>query len=309
MKKVIIIVGPTGSGKTELSLNLYDKIESEIISADSMQIYKKMDIGTAKADYITRNNYIHHMIDIINIGNNYSVSDFQKNTLLLIENILSQKKIHIIVGGTGLYINSIVYKLNFADTSPNENIRKELWNDYENKGQEYILNIFKLIDSESYNSIDHNNIKRILRAIEVFIVNKNKYSTLNKQFRQFNDDYDFYFYGLTDSRDKIYERINDRVDKMIEKGLFEEVKSLMAEYDINSQAFKAIGYKEVIEYYQNMVSFSEAVEKLKQNSRKYAKRQFTWFNRDPRIKWLNLQEFNYDFNEISNYILKDVIDE
>lgn len=305
-KKVIIILGPTGSGKTELSLNLYNMISSEIISADSMQIYKYMDIGTAKITNEIKDNYIHHMIDIIEPDNEYTVAKYQKQAFEIINKIISKGKIPIIVGGTGLYINSLVYNLDFSKTKGDEKIRKSLWDDYNIHGQKYILNMLKEIDEKSYEKIEHNNIKRVIRAIEVYMVTGIKFSEQNDNFREINTDYDFYMYGLTDNRELLYERINCRVDNMVEKGLFEEVYSLINKYDLNSQSFKAIGYKEIIDYYNGKYNKDEAINKLKQNSRKYAKRQLTWFNRDNRINWFNLSNHNSDLVDLSKKIYEDV---
>ncbi|QQK07609.1 tRNA (adenosine(37)-N6)-dimethylallyltransferase MiaA [Miniphocaeibacter halophilus] len=307
MKKVVIIVGPTASGKTELSLKLAYKLNSEIISADSMQIYKYMDIGTAKVDKDDRKKIKHFMIDIIEPNVEFSVADYQRLAKMHLEKILNDNKIPIVVGGTGLYINSIVYDLDFSNAKPNTEIRDLLWKDYEEKGKDYILNLLKSVDEESYNSIDHNNIKRIIRAIEVYKVTGTKFSNQNKNFRKENKDYEFFIYGLNDNREKLYERINNRVDKMIDLGLFEEVRTLMDKYDKNIQAFKGIGYKEIIDYYNNKYDKEAAIYKLKQNSRKYAKRQLTWFRRDERIKWFNLINYNYDISQITEIIYKEVV--
>ena len=307
MKKVIVIVGPTGSGKTELSLKLYNMINSEIISADSMQIYEEMNIGTAKATEDILNKYKHHMVNIVSPNNSYSVADYQKDSFKIIDDLIDNNKIPIVVGGTGLYINSLVYNLDFKSEKPNEELRNSLWNSYEENGQEYILNILKDVDLDSYNNIEHNNIKRIIRAIEVYKTTGTPYSKQNTSFREENEDYSFHIYGLTDNRELLYNRINKRVDKMVELGLFVEVKYLMEKYDTDSQAFKAIGYKEIIDYFKGVYDKEIAIEKLKQNSRKYAKRQLTWFNRDSRINWFNLSEYNYD--EIANIIYRDVVND
>ena len=307
MKKVIIIVGPTGSGKTELSLKLYNMINTEIISADSMQIYREMNIGTAKATEDILDKYKHHMVNIIDPSDSYSVADYQKDTFMIIDSLINDNKIPIVVGGTGLYINSLVYNLDFNSEKPNEELRDTLWNAYEENGQEYILNILKEIDLDSYNNIEHNNIKRIIRAIEVYKTTGTPYSKQNKSFREENTNYSFYIYGLTDKRELLYNRINKRVEKMVDLGLFEEVKYLMEKYNTDSQAFKAIGYKEIVDYFDGVYDKETSIEKLKQNSRKYAKRQLTWFNRDSRINWFNLSEYNYD--EIANIIYREVMND
>lgn len=309
MRKVVLIVGPTASGKTDLSLKLASKLKTKIISADSMQIYKYMDIGTAKVDKSDREKITHYMIDIIEPSVEFTVANYQKLAKEYIEDILSNNKIPIIVGGTGLYINSIIYDLDFSNAKPDSAIRDLLWQDYEDKGKDYILNLLKSIDEKSYNNIDHNNIKRIIRAIEVYKVTGTKFSNQNKNFRKENKDYEFFIYGLNDNREKLYNRINNRVDEMIDLGLFEEVKTLIDKYDKNLQAFKGIGYKEIIDYYNGKYDKDTAIYKLKQNSRKYAKRQLTWFRRDNRIKWFNLSDYNYNLNQISEIIYKEVVNE
>ncbi|HHX68540.1 MAG: tRNA (adenosine(37)-N6)-dimethylallyltransferase MiaA [Miniphocaeibacter sp.] len=309
MRKVVLIVGPTASGKTDLSLKLASKLKTKIISADSMQIYKYMDIGTAKVDKSDRERITHYMIDIIEPSVEFTVANYQKLAKEYIEDILSNNKIPIIVGGTGLYINSIIYDLDFSNAKPDFAIRDLLWQDYEDKGKDYILNLLKSIDEKSYNNIDHNNIKRIIRAIEVYKVTGTKFSNQNKNFRKENKDYEFFIYGLNDNREKLYNRINNRVDEMIDLGLFEEVKTLIDKYDKNLQAFKGIGYKEIIDYYNGKYDKDTAIYKLKQNSRKYAKRQLTWFRRDNRIKWFNLSDYNYNLNQISEIIYKEVVNE
>lgn len=307
MRKIIVIVGPTGSGKTELSLRLYNMIKSEIISADSMQIYKEMNIGTAKVTDDILNKYKHHMVNIISPNDSYSVADFQNDSFEIIDNIIKDGKNPIVAGGTGLYINSLVYKLDFKSDKPDEELRDGLWKSYKENGQEYILDILKEMDLDSYNNIEHNNIKRIIRAIEVYKTTGIPYSKQNKSFREENKDYSFYIYGLTDNRELLYNRINKRVDKMVNLGLFEEVEYLMKKYDTDSQAFKAIGYKEIIDYYKGVYDKKMSIEKLKQNSRRYAKRQLTWFNRDNRINWFNLSEYNYD--EIAKIIYREVMND
>ncbi len=306
MKEIILIVGPTGSGKTSLSLNLYGKLDSEIISADSMQIYKYMDIGTAKVSEKIREKIKHHMIDIVNPDDAFSVASFQKDTFKIIDNLIIKNKIPIVVGGTGLYINSLTYNLDFSNAKSDESIRNKLYYEYEENGKQFILNKLKKVDLDSYNTIEHNNIKRVIRAIEIYEITGVPYSKQNKDFRNENNNYNFKIYGLTDDRKLLYERINNRVDEMIKDGLFDEVKFLIDNYDNNSQSFKGIGYKEIIDYYNGIYSKNEAIEKLKQNSRKYAKRQLTWFRRDKRIKWFNLSEYKNNIAEISNKIYKEI---
>ena len=306
MKDVILIVGPTGVGKTKLSLILANKLKSEIISADSMQIYMGMDIGTAKVSREIQKDITHYLIDIVNPDDEYNVSNFQIDAFKIIDKLLYENKSPIIVGGTGLYINSLVYKLKFGEDKPDEEYRNMLWDLYESEGSKPILDLLKSTDPDSLKAIDENNIKRLIRAIEYCHTTGQKYSKKNDSFREENKDYNFHIYCLHEERSKLYDRINHRVDEMIEEGLIDEVRSLITKYDKNSIAFKGIGYKEVIEYLDNKVDYDEMLRLLKRNSRRLAKRQYTWFRRDNRINWIDIGEYGYDFEKIADLILRDI---
>ncbi|MBS6610013.1 MAG: tRNA (adenosine(37)-N6)-dimethylallyltransferase MiaA [Peptoniphilus harei] len=288
MENLVIITGPTGIGKTELSLELAKKYNGEIISADSMQIYKKLNIGTAKID-LNKTDIPHHMIDIIDPEDKFSVADFKKETKKIISNINTRGKIPFLVGGTGLYINSIVYNLNFTETEPDYEYRIKLNHLLEKNGSEVLYNKLFEIDEDMAKKIHKNNGQRIIRALEI-LKNGNK---KEDKFREENDDYNLTYIGLNMDRDKLYEKINNRVDLMIDKGLVKEVKSLIERgLDKNSQSLKAIGYKEVIWYLDGKISYDEMIELIKKNSRHYAKRQLTWFRRDDRIKWFDRESEN-----------------
>lgn len=304
MKDVILIVGPTGVGKTKLSLILANKLKSEIISADSMQIYMGMDIGTAKVSREIQKDITHYLIDIVNPDDEYNVSNFQIDAFKIIDKLLYENKSPIIVGGTGLYINSLVYKLKFGEDKPDEEYRNMLWDLYESEGSKPILDLLKSTDPDSLKAIDENNIKRLIRAIEYCHTTGQKYSKKNDSFREENKDYNFHIYCLHEERSKLYDRINHRVDEMIEEGLIDEVRSLITKYDKNSIAFKGIGYKEVIDYLDNKVDYDEMLRLLKRNSRRLAKRQYTWFRRDNRINWIDIGEYGYDFEKIADLILR-----
>lgn len=306
MKDVILIVGPTGVGKTKLSLILANKLKSEIISADSMQIYKGMDIGTAKVSREIQKDITHYLIDIVNPDDEYNVSNFQIDAFKIIDKLLYENKSPIIVGGTGLYINSLVYKLKFGEDKPDEEYRNMLWDLYKSEGSKPILDLLKSTDPDSLKTIDENNIKRLIRAIEYCHTTGQKYSEKNDNFREENKDYNFHIYCLHEERSKLYDRINHRVDEMIEEGLMDEVRSLITKYDKNSIAFKGIGYKEVIDYLDNKVDYDEMLRLLKRNSRRLAKRQYTWFRRDNRINWIDIGEYGYDFKKIADLILRDI---
>lgn len=306
MKDVILIVGPTGVGKTKLSLVLANKLKSEIISADSMQIYRGMDIGTAKVSREIQDDIKHYLIDVVNPDEEYNVSNFQEDAFQIIDNLLLKGQTPIVVGGTGLYINSLVYKLEFGNEKPNEEYRNKLWRIYEEKGSQALLDLLKSKDPDSLKTINKNNIKRIIRAIEYNHTTGLKYSDKNDNFREENTDYNFHIYCLEEERSKLYERINHRVDEMIDEGLLREVESLISKYDNNSISFKGIGYKEVIDYLDNKTDYDEMLRLLKRNSRRLAKRQYTWFRRDNRINWIDIEKYGYDFEKIAEYILRDI---
>ena len=291
-EKLFILIGPTAVGKTAISLDLAKKLNGEVISADSMQIYKYMDIGTAKITSHEMQGIPHHLVDIIYPDESFSVSDYKIHATQCISEINKKNKLPIVVGGTGLYINSLVYKLNFASVPPNETIRtrlEDLGNEY---GNEYLHNILLRVDKASGERISIQDKKRVIRALEINELTGKTMTEYNKDFRESNDDYDLVMVCLNMDRAKLYERINHRVDIMLEQGLVEEVKSILRKgYDKNLVALQGIGYKEIIMYLDNNYTLEYAVDKIKQGSRNYAKRQLTWFRRDNRIKWIDVDSF------------------
>ncbi|WP_411354755.1 tRNA (adenosine(37)-N6)-dimethylallyltransferase MiaA [Peptoniphilus harei] len=297
MENLLIITGPTGIGKTEISLKLANKYKGEIISSDSMQIYKKLDIGTAKVD-LDKTDIPHHMVDILEAHENFSVADFKFKAKEIISDINSRGGLPILVGGTGLYINSIVYNLDFTETKADYEYRDELRKILEEKGSEFLYNKLFILNKDMAEKIHPNNGQRIIRALEILKSGNEK----ENNFRQENEDYNLIFIGLNMDRERLYERINSRVDKMIELGLVDEVRSLLDQgLDKNSQSLKAIGYKEVISYLEGEIEYSEMIDLIKKNSRHYAKRQLTWFRRDGRIKWFDRESDNL-LEEIESYI-------
>ncbi|WP_138158901.1 tRNA (adenosine(37)-N6)-dimethylallyltransferase MiaA [Peptoniphilus catoniae] len=289
MDNLLIITGPTGIGKSDLSIKLAEKYKGEIISADSMQIYKGMDIGTAKINI--KDTYIkHHMIDIINPSEKYSVVDFQYETKKLIKNINLRNFLPIIVGGTGLYINSIVYNLDFQEVKEDKEYRDYLDSLYENMGSDYLYKKLESLDPISALKIDPANKQRLIRALEI-----NKYSRKNNEnFRSENNSYNLLFIGLYMDRKRLYEKIDLRVDNMMEAGLLEETEFLFNKFSRDDlESFKAIGYRELISYLKGEIDLNRAVELIKRNSRRYAKRQLTWFKKDKRIIWINKDEDNW----------------
>lgn len=297
MVNLVIITGPTGIGKTELSLELAKKYKGEIISSDSMQIYKKLNIGTAKID-LNKTSIPHHMIDIIEPSDNFTVADFKNSAKKIITDINNRGGLPFLVGGTGLYINSLVYNLDFTETEPDYEYRDELKEILEEEGSEFLYEKLQDQDSDMAEKIHKNNGQRIIRALEILKSGNKK----GDNFRQENKDYNLIYIGLNMDRAKLYEKINQRVDKMIDLGLVDEVKNLLDEgLDKNSQSLKAIGYKEVISYLDSEIDFAEMVDLIKKNSRHYAKRQLTWFRRDKRIKWFD-RESDTILSDIENYI-------
>lgn len=297
MENLIIITGPTGIGKTELSLELAKKYKGEIISCDSMQIYKKLNIGTAKID-ITETSIPHHMIDIVEPSDNFTVADFKNYAKKIITDINNRDGIPFLVGGTGLYINSLVYNLDFTETKPDYEYRNELREILEKEGSEFLYEKLQDQDRSMAEKIHKNNGQRIIRALEILKSGNKK----GENFREENKDYNLIYLGLNMDRSKLYEKINQRVDKMVDLGLVDEVKNLLDEgLDRNSQSLKAIGYKEVISYLDGDIDFDEMVDLIKKNSRHYAKRQLTWFRRDDRIKWFG-RESDRLFSDVESYI-------
>ncbi len=297
MENLLIITGPTGIGKTEISLKLANKYKGEIISSDSMQIYKKLDIGTAKVD-LDKTDIPHHMVDILEAHENFSVADFKIKAKEIISDINKRGGLPILVGGTGLYINSIVYNLDFTETKADYEYRDELRKILEEKGSEFLYSKLLNLNKDMTEKIHPNNGQRIIRALEILKSGNEK----ENNFRQENEDYNLIFIGINMDRERLYERINSRVDKMIELGLVDEVRSLLDKgLDKNSQSLKAIGYKEVISYLEGEIEYSEMIDLIKKHSRHYAKRQLTWFRRDGRIKWFDRESDNL-LEEIESYI-------
>ena len=302
MNKIIIICGPTAVGKTATSIKLAKKLDTEIISADSMQIYKSMDIGTAKVSSDEMSGIKHHMIDIAKPNENFSVSDFYNRSSKIIDRLFFEKKIPIIAGGTGLYINSLIYKMDFNKTSFDENIRDKYWKMYYEYGSDYLYELLLNKDKNMAQSIEKNNVKRVIRALEIF--ENNDAMRVFSKVDEFQD-YKTYMYVLKLDRSILYERINKRVDMMIENGLIEEVKTLLKNgTDSDAQSMKAIGYRQIISYLQGEIDENTAIELIKRDSRRYAKRQYTWFRRYDFAKWIDVELKNID--EIAEYIMDDI---
>lgn len=290
MKKenILVIGGPTAVGKTDLSIKLAKILNGEIISADSMQIYRYMDIGSAKVSVKEMDGIKHHMIDIINPDIQFSVSNYKELADKIIKDIIKRGKLPIIVGGTGLYINSLTCNMDFTEAETDEEYRKFLEKEAIEYGNEYLHEKLKDIDPISYNQIHYNNRKRVIRALEVYKLTGKPFSSFNAGESFYESNYNIYYYVLNMDRDKLYDRINKRVDIMIDKGLIDECINLKnMGYTISMQSMQGIGYKEIFHYLDGKMNLNEAIELIKKGSRNYAKRQLTWFRRDPRVKFLN----------------------
>lgn len=305
-QKVICIVGPTASGKTGLAIELAKKINAEIISADSMQIYKGLDIGTAKVTDEEAQGIKHHLIDICNITDKFSVADFKALCYDKIDEILSRGKNVIICGGTGLYISAIVDNMNFSEEDVDIEYRKYLEKLAQEKSNEYVYNMLKEIDPKSAETIHPNNLKRVIRALEI-ARNSDKIKSIHmeeekERIKKEDSKYEFFVYYIDHDRDYLYERINKRVDIMVEDGVVDEaLKVYNMNLDKDNTCMQAIGYKEFFPYFKGEDTLENCILKLKQETRRYAKRQMTWFKNKLNIIYLDGKKGT---NELTNEIIE-----
>lgn len=299
--KVIVICGPTASGKTTLSIQLAQKINGEIISSDSMQIYKDMNIGTAKPDQQEMQGIKHYLLDFVEPNQRYSVADYKKDAENAIEDILQKGKVPIIVGGTGLYVDSLIYGIEYPNIEFDENYRKELERRVEKEGLEKLYEKAKKIDPQAMKKISRNDQKRILRVLEIYNATGKTKTEQEIESRKNEVKYDYRVFAINMDREKLYDRINKRVDIMIQKGLIEEVENLLKKYNEFPTAMQGLGYKEVVEYIQGKVLKEDMIENIKRESRRYAKRQITWFKKIENVKWI---QGNETISNNINLILK-----
>lgn len=308
MNQVIVIVGPTASGKTSLSIELAKILNGEIISADSMQIYKYMDIGTAKPAVDEMEGIKHYLIDEVLPSEEFNVVKYKELATKYIEEIFAKGKQPIIVGGTGLYISSLINNINFSETECDWELRETLQKEADEFGPQYIHDKLKSVDPVAAENIHPNNTKRVIRALEVYNQTEKPLSYHNENSRSIPSKYKFILIGLNMDRQKLYERINRRVDIMLKECLVDEVKNLINMGFANSMiSMQGIGYKEIISYLNNENSYEETIETIKRDSRRYAKRQLTWFKRIINIQWFNIDNFgnNKDVVEaVVSYINK-----
>ena len=293
MKPLVVITGPTAVGKTELSIKIAKAIDGEIISADSIQVYKHMDIGSAKITKEEMQGIKHYLVDEFEPDEKFNVHVFKEKTLEYMDKIYEAGKIPIIVGGTGFYIQSVLYDIQFNDEEIDSAYRKELENIAKEKGNDYLHNMLKEVDEESALNIHKNNLKRVIRALEFYKNTGEKISTHNEEQSQNISPYNFVYFVLNDKRELLYERINKRVDIMFDKGLVNEVKNLLnMGYTKDLVSMNGIGYKEVVDYINGKYSLDETKEIIKRETRHFAKRQLTWFRREKDVTMVNY--FDYD---------------
>ncbi len=307
-RKLIVLTGPTAVGKTKLSIALAKAINGSIISADSMQVYKYMDIGSAKIMPEEMDGIKHYLVDCLEPADPeaFNVTRFQQMAKRAMEEIYAEGKIPILVGGTGFYIQSVVYDIDFTENDADISYRSKLEKLAEEKGGEYLHALLKEVDPKAAEEIHFNNMKRVIRALEFFEKTGQPISAHNEAERAKESPYDFYYFVLNDDRKALYERIDMRVDQMLKAGLVEEVRKLLAMGCTRDMvSMQGLGYKEVIDYLQGVISLEEAVYIIKRDTRHFAKRQLTWFRRERDVRWINKNEFSNE-GEILDYMLKQI---
>jgi len=303
-KRVIALVGPTGIGKTKISIEVSKKINAEIVSADSIQVYIGMDIGTAKPTIEQRREITHHMIDICPPDHIMTVAEFQGSARKCIDDVSNRGKIPFLVGGSGLYIRSVIDDLHFADNIFNKRERDKLKNRIETEGLKSLYMELIKVDEEYSKKISSNDIRRIIRALEVYYTSGKKFSSFQKQWKERKSIYDLTLIGLNKNRDELYNDIEKRVDNMISSGLFDEVEGLIKKGYGNILALKqAIGYKEVLSFFNDELTKKEVINLIKKNTRNFAKRQLTWLRADPRVNWIFIKK-NKKFDSIIKKIIE-----
>ena len=305
-KPLIIIAGPTACGKTESSVLLAKKINGEIISTDSMQVYKYMNIGTTKITEEEKQSIKHYLIDEFYPDEDFSIAIFKEKATQYIKEIQNKGKVPILVGGTGFYINSVIYNNDFTETEKDETYRKELEQLAVNKGNDFLHNMLKEVDEQSAEAIHKNNVKKVIRALEYYKLTGEKISTHNEREKQKEKAYDTTFFVLNMDREKLYNRINLRVDIMLKNGLVDEVKNLLEKgYKKELVSMQGLGYKEIVKYLEGEYSLDYAIEIIKRDTRHFAKRQLTWFKHQSEDAiWIDTNKFD-NANNLANY-MKDI---
>ena len=305
-KPLIVLTGPTAVGKTSLSIALARAVEGEIISADSMQVYKHMDIGSAKIKKEEMEGIPHYLIDVLEPDEEFHVVHFQEMAQEAMKEIYSKGKIPILTGGTGFYIQAVVKDIDFSQDTEKSSVRERLENLAQEKGGEYLHELLAQRDPESAEKIHPNNIKRVIRALEYYELTGEKISLHNEREGEKVSPYNTAYFVLNDHRERLYERIDRRVDQMLDEGLVEEVRRLaQMGYTRDMVSMQGLGYKEILAYLEGEYSLEEAVYVLKRDTRHFAKRQLTWFRREKDVIWVNKPDFDYDDKKILEYILEN----
>ncbi len=303
-RPLIILTGPTAVGKTKASIGLAKALGGEIISADSMQVYKYMDIGSAKIKPEEMDGVPHYLVDVLEPDEEFNVARFQQMAKEAMEKIYANGHIPIIVGGTGFYIQALLYDIDFSQGAEDTTFRKEMENFAKEFGAEALHEKLKEVDPKSAEDIHANNVKRVIRALEYYHQTGRKISEHNEQERQKESPYDFCYFVLNDVRDNLYKRIDLRVDLMKEEGLVDEVKALKEKgYTKNMVSMQGLGYKEILDYLDDVCTLDEAIYTIKRDTRHFAKRQITWFKRERDVIWINKDEFDYDESAILKAML------
>lgn len=306
-KPLIIITGPTAVGKTQISIKLAKAINAEIISADSMQVYRHMDIGTAKINKEQMNGVKHYLIDILDPQEEFNVVNFKTYAKAAIKDIYNKGKLPIIVGGTGFYIQALLYDIDFKKSKEDPIYRQKLEALAKEKGNNYLHSKLEEVDSEAATKIHPNNIKKVIRALEYYKETGERISEHNKEQEKKESPYNFSYIVLTDEREHLYERINLRVDQMIEKGLVGEVKELLSKgCKKDMVSMQGLGYKEIIAFIEGETNLEESIYRLKRDTRHFAKRQLTWFKREKEVTWIDKSKLHYDNELILNKILEEL---
>lgn len=302
---LVILTGPTAVGKTKASIGLAKAINGEIISADSMQVYKYMDIGSAKIQPKEMQGIKHYLVDELEPDEEFNVVRFQQMAKKAMQEIYAKGKVPILVGGTGFYIQAVLYDIDFQENEEDHSYRKELEQLAKEKGASYLHQMLAEVDEESAKEIHENNVKKVIRALEYHHQTGQKISAHNAQERQKESPYNAVYFVLNDARENLYDRINLRVDKMLEEGLVEEVRGLKERgYKKEMVSMQGLGYKEMLDHLDGIYTLEEAVEIIKRDTRHFAKRQLTWFRRERNVVWINKEEFHYDEDLILAELLK-----
>lgn len=303
-KPLIVLTGPTAVGKTSLSIALAKAVNGEIISADSMQVYQKMDIGSAKIRPEEMDGVKHYLVDVLDPKEDFHIVKFQQMAKTAMEKIYAKGKIPILVGGTGFYIQAVTKDIDFTQTRQENSYRKDLELLAEEKGSEYLHEMLKKVDPKSAEVIHAHNVKRVIRALEFYHQNRTPISAHNEEQKQNESPYALAYFVLNMPRELLYQRIDLRVDQMLEEGLLEEVKALQKEGCHRGMvSMQGLGYKEILAYLEGEYPLEEAVRILKRDTRHFAKRQLTWFRRESEVVWVDKDRFNYEEDQILGYML------